>query len=101
MECISGDVGRAGTFPPEKDAETIRPIASPYHLYQIIDGTDPTGRHIQLSPRVPIVIEATVCCVTYVETYLLLYHNIYFWRNLFEQIAKFPDLAGRGDTACG
>ena len=23
MEAISGDIGRAGTFPPEKDAETL------------------------------------------------------------------------------
>ena len=40
---------------------------------------------LQLSPRVPIKIEGTVCCVTYVETYLILYHNIYF----FEQAIYF------------
>ena len=33
---------------------------------------------IQLSPRVPIDIEGTVYCFTYVETYLISYHNIYF-----------------------
>ena len=28
--------------------------------------------------RVLIKTEGTVCCVTYVETYLISYHNIYF-----------------------
>ena len=33
---------------------------------------------VQFTPRVRIHMEGTVYCFTYVETYLISYHNIYF-----------------------
>ena len=44
IEDISGNIGRAETFPPQKYAKRIGPIASQHHLAYPIEGMDLIAR---------------------------------------------------------